>query len=60
MVVDVLAEELVFADGSTMTRKNTLKAKDKEPTANFTIFMKPASVRCAPSCIDCTIAANRS
>ncbi|PYV13566.1 MAG: hypothetical protein DMG07_14095 [Acidobacteria bacterium] len=40
MVVDVLAEELVFADASTMTRKNTLKAKDKEPTANFTIFNK--------------------
>jgi WD40 repeat protein len=41
MVVDTLGDELVFADAASMSRKSTLKAKDKEPLANFTIFNKP-------------------
>ncbi len=40
LVVDTVAEELVFADTSTLARKNTLKPRDKQPTADFTIFNK--------------------
>ncbi|PYV13568.1 MAG: hypothetical protein DMG07_14105, partial [Acidobacteria bacterium] len=38
MVVDALLEEVVWVDSAAMTKKTSLKAKDKEPTANFTIF----------------------
>ncbi len=38
MVVDALTEELVFVDSATLARKTALKATEKEPAANFTIF----------------------
>jgi WD40 repeat protein len=38
LVVDTLTEEVALIEASSMTRKNTMKAKDKDATANFTIF----------------------
>jgi WD40 repeat protein len=38
LVVDALLEELVLVDPATMTKKSSMKAKDKEAAANFTIF----------------------
>src|SRR5437867_6504071 len=40
LVVDTLTEELVFIDPANLTRKSTLKAKEKVAAANFTIFNK--------------------
>jgi N-acetylneuraminic acid mutarotase len=40
MVVDTSAEELVFANTSSMTNKTTFKLKDKVSTADLTIFNK--------------------
>ncbi|MFH1574034.1 MAG: DUF5719 family protein, partial [Acidobacteriota bacterium] len=38
--VDTIAEELVVADASSMTRKQTLKVQEKVTTADLTIFNK--------------------
>jgi Kelch motif/Galactose oxidase, central domain len=40
MIVDTLADEVVFADASSLSRRTSLKAKDTEPLADFTIFSK--------------------
>ncbi len=40
LVVDTLSEELVFADASSMTRKQTLKVREHVTTADLTIFNK--------------------
>jgi DNA-binding beta-propeller fold protein YncE len=40
LVVDTLTEELVFVDAANLTRKTTLKAKEKEAAANFTLYNK--------------------
>ncbi len=40
IVVDTLTEELAFVDAASLTRKSSLKAREKDPTANFTIFNK--------------------
>ncbi|NWG13688.1 MAG: hypothetical protein HXY20_09155 [Acidobacteria bacterium] len=40
MVVDTLSEELIFIDSASLTRKTALKAREKEPTADFTIFSR--------------------
>src|SRR5206468_12190784 len=40
LVVDTLTEELAFVDAANLTRKSTLKAKEKVAGANFTLYNK--------------------
>jgi len=40
LVVDTLTEELAFVDAANLTRRSTLKAKEKVAGANFTLYNK--------------------